>query len=378
MRLLSSKSGFTLVEVLVASTLFAVIGSLALTGFIQNGNFGKNVIMKQRLQNEAQFILQQLAEEITNNAIDYEEYFNQSVIWGEPGMNFGHYAVEFYKPLDATQENNCHLTESGCLQTGQNPPNGDIFQNQNSNAFMISPFTTFDSSQEDNEFFCNGYDPSKELKINKKNYVCVKRLFLIDPTAAKKTFIAPEIFTGTKPENSTKKGIVLSKAEMEETENFEKIFTCQKTSICKGKITNIKIINQAGQNDAAAPLPETSTSTYPNFGDLKDENNDPYNDDFIGFTSKNVNIKKIEFYITPVEDPQKAYNEKKPNGKESLIYPYIIILLEIEPIENIFRDANYPSFKIQKKIYPLIPENGSAYPPSMECSGQKCTALRKQ
>ncbi len=148
-RCLKSENGFTLVEVLIAISIFtlaAVISSNILVDVVQ---LEKKSSVQNAIYEDVRIILQQLTNEIQAGTIDYEQYYNVNVLQAGDaekyyGINYGVYASRFYdpgksqsgptanpddlgvecsfpKPLPADKDCEIIFTHSTDLNTGQNP-----------------------------------------------------------------------------------------------------------------------------------------------------------------------------------------------------------------------------------------------------------------
>ena len=93
----SRKQGFTLIEVLVAVSLFAVVSMLALTVFVNIIRIQNRLTMENAIYEDARFMMERISREIRNNAIDYEEYYNKALNQ-KYGTLYGCYAAQFYNP----------------------------------------------------------------------------------------------------------------------------------------------------------------------------------------------------------------------------------------------------------------------------------------
>lgn len=383
----NSKKGFTLIEMLIASALFGVIGSLALTLFINMSRSSSTFALREIILDDAQFMMNTLVREISDNAIDYEEYFNRTVIKGEFGMNFGQYAAQFYysEKVNPGQQNNCDnldITYGGkkdsCINTGKNPPATNKLPGDGS-AFTSPNFTAYEDPEkpEEQKIFCKDFDPENELRINKRNYVCVQHLYLISPDGKKKIIIAPE--GESEGKGSTH---VLSRVEMVwPSKDDQGIFTCnpEKTP-CTGGSPEITLMNSAKNKAPKVQIPDVQ--------DLSDKNDDDENEDFIPFTPRRINIRSIKFFLSPVEDPIKAFSEgedplkgfseKEINAKYAIKQPSIMIVLEVEPSANVSSGKESSRITLQKLVTIPILQEIKSFPPHMQCAGPNCDKIHKQ
>lgn len=94
------KSGFTLIEMIIAIGLIGVVSSLASAGLVNIMQSQKTINMNQAVAEDSRIILSLLAAEIENNAIDYEEYYNDNTFGYDFGKKYGEYGKEFYDSND--------------------------------------------------------------------------------------------------------------------------------------------------------------------------------------------------------------------------------------------------------------------------------------
>ncbi len=362
--------GFTLIEVLIAASIFAIIGVLATTIYVNMSRDRQRITSRNLLYDDAQFVLDQLTRQITSNTIDYEEYYNQLVIGGNPGMNFGHYASTFYTkldPKDKPTEDCSDLTKGNnkklCTNTGRNPATGNF--PESANAFYASgqtpPAGVFCGDQ------LGGFQPFYTVS---KYHACVKQLFLINGDANRKTMIAPELIEWG---NATKErpSYVLSQATMVSTESDDektalgKIFTCP-TTACTGKGVVKDFVN------FTTPPQGSKDISYPSSKDLGAPPAtliaDAYLKDYIPFTPSRIDIKDIKFYIAPVEDPHKAFAEaNEGTGQKTNIHqPTVTIVLTVQPISNVKYDTKHPVLTVQTTVTPGQFSEIQSYPPQMK------------
>ena len=177
---LRTSQGFTLIEVLVAASLFSVVGMMATSVFMNLSRGQQQIGSRSTIYDDAQFILDSLTRQISSNAIDYEEYYNQVVLDGMPGMHYGEYASQFYYDVK-NKERGCDSADPTCVNIGSNPSSGNFPESNNA---FYEPGISLNE-----KLFCQGFDP---IFTKTKNHACMKQLFLINPDGNKKTLIAPE------------------------------------------------------------------------------------------------------------------------------------------------------------------------------------------
>lgn len=68
--ILAKKQGFTLVEILVAIGIFAIVSVIVSSVFLRLNNLQRNIANNQRLQNESRYIVEKIAKEIRGREIN--------------------------------------------------------------------------------------------------------------------------------------------------------------------------------------------------------------------------------------------------------------------------------------------------------------------
>lgn len=349
----------------MVASLFSIVGMMATGVFLNVSRGQQQVGSKSTLYDDAQFILDQLSKEIAGGAVDYEEYYNRIVLEGMPGMNFGHYASQFY--YDLVETKTCPKTSPTCVNIGKNPPASNF--PEKSSAF-------YQAGVSGEGIFCDDFEP---IFSTAKGHTCVTQLYVITPDGTRKTFIAPEkiYWEGS---NEKKTSYILSRAQMvaykdAKGDTIAHLFQCEKgKEMCSGELTGLKTINLNNS-------PATVDLTYPDPDDLKGVKGQgataiekAYNQgkDFLPFTPSRVNIKSMRFYIGPPEDPRKAIGEANEDaGTVTNVHqPRVTIVLTIEPISNVKSGTSYPALTAQTTVTPgMFTEIGS-YPPQMEAKGK--------
>ncbi|MBI5152662.1 prepilin-type N-terminal cleavage/methylation domain-containing protein, partial [Candidatus Peregrinibacteria bacterium] len=94
------KVGFTLIEMIIAIGLVGAISAISAAALINIMKTEKTSAMHQSIAEDGRIILDLLASEIKNNAIDYEEYYNTKKFGYDFGKNYGEYGKQFYDDKD--------------------------------------------------------------------------------------------------------------------------------------------------------------------------------------------------------------------------------------------------------------------------------------
>ena len=304
---------YTLVEILIAVSLFAVVGMISLSIFINVTRIQAQLALENAIYEDARFMMERLSRAIRNNAIDYEEYFNKAVDSNNLyGKLFGCYAGQFYnpgttKPLDLTVTlgylgaycNNATLyTGQACvvykpsidLNTGMYPYYGAPVDAALSNAF------------------CPAYLYGKACVPENDNLA--HQLYLISPDGKRKTYFA------------------LKKVNLAPVEHalamVEKV----------GEDSNNDGITETWNDCASGANPLCCKDRYDCAGwapltleqSLKTGAAADIYKGFIPISPLRTTVTRLDFRITPGEDPRKAFSE--PN---SVTQPRVVITLEVKP-----------------------------------------------
>lgn len=380
----TSRHGFTLLEVLIAASIFSIIGMLATSIFINLSQNKQKITARNLVYDDAQFILDRLTREISSNTIDYEEYYNQLIIGGKPGMNFGRYASQFYYNIDPSNSTSpCddlkkQNNKKSCVNTGENPRNGNF--PDSANAFYTSGVDPVATA---NAIYCQGFQPYFSAT---KFHACVRQLFLINGDGNRKVLIASEDVDWGDGKSASH---VLSQTSLKSfevpnsngtTTTIPHIFTCEFGPLCTDGASILysqmmNLPNSVPAKDIDVKLPTNrdleELTAEPVTGTVTSEQLPiarAYAKNFIPFTPSRVNIKDIKFYISPVEDPHKGFAEaNENNGTVTNIHqPTVTIVLTVEPVSNVRYNTNYPLLTVQTTVTPGLFAEIPSYPPQMQ------------
>ena len=381
---MKSKKGISLVEVLIAVSLFAIVSVIATTSLFDIVKNEKRSSLKNALYSDLRAIMQTLTYEIQNGTIDYEEYYNYNVIQkqGSPGASgeayyglyYGVYGSRFYdpgrslgggatsnphdlgvecsypKPLPAGEECEVVYTLSLDLNSGQHPYTG-----------------LADASA---DAFCDdGWVPGC-LHSGETD-----QLFLIDNTGTKKTILARKKITG----NDYAIGMVKMEGRDLDQNGLVDTFSCMEGYKCFGGADNrdeLAAVLFDGYSDLLVSLLGAVSIEYiiadsdfpisvPQKGDLDnaflgtDGAIDP-NSQFMPITPLRSNIKNLKFIVTPLEDPYKAYSEVDMQK-----HPSVTILLTIDLSEEAKKDfpGDFEPLTVQTTVSAGVIGKIDTYPP---------------
>lgn len=355
------RKGFSLVEVLVAVSLFAVAATVSTTLLVNVVNIQKKASVQNAVYEDARILLQQLTKEIQGGTIDYEEYYNINVTKaaGEIkyyGTNYGVYGSRFFDPgrkiiqplpplnsinpddlgVECSTPNPLHINQSceivyslsSDFNTGQNPYKHLNSLPQNANALC-------DSSSLVNP--CPGTSHA------------VPELYLIDSTGTRKTIIGRKLMkdVAAPAVDDYSAGIVRMNGIDFDQNGFIDIFSCIADFNCESKrdwnagTTVFPFLTR--MHDRLATLNEQNAFKQkyrdlnvrlPNKVDLTTTFNTATTH-FLPITPLKSNVLDLKFLLSPIEDPYKAYAED--NMQEQ---PSVTIILTLGLSSDIA--ADYP------------------------------------
>jgi prepilin-type N-terminal cleavage/methylation domain-containing protein len=344
------KTGLTLIEVLIAISLFSVVMVISSSILIDIVQLEKKSTLQNAIYEDLRMVLQQLTKEIQNGAIDYEEYYSHYVLQSGQnpkyyGINYGIYGSRFYDPgnsLDGAMtlnpddlgiecsfpqplgNNECEVIYnlSVDLSTGQNPFRGNM---NGSNAFC-----------DNNIGHC---DP--ELPID--------QLFLIDSSGTNKTIIAPKQING---------GISLGMIKLGgmdiDQNGINDIFPCLPEYNCNSEgIANILSWPQTLETKLTDDIKLANSSDLSVLFDLKNANSS-----FVPISPLRTNID-AQFIIHPLEDPYKAYAETEMQS-----HPSVTIILTVDLNDTIKSDypGKFEPITIQTTVASGVLNRIESYP----------------
>lgn len=337
------RRGVTMVEVLIAVSLFAIVTVVANSIFVSIVELQKKSTVQNAIFEDLRIIIQQLTFEIQNGAIDYEEYYNVCVIQdgcsdsnkeAYLGINYGVYGSRFFDPgaktdplIPAKNPEDlgaecdypkvlapgaaCEIIHNPSidLNVGQNPFTGD---GKIANAFC-----------DNGRGLCGG-DEFREMT----------ELYLIDKTGRKKTMLGRKLVKENSKGNDWAIGKVVLDGKDIDQNGIIDTFVCANGYLCFGK----------GADDNASTLaakiqhPFVTTADHvKNYGISVPLRSDLANTSFlpgvstshfVPITPLRSSIKKLEFIIHPIEDPYKAFTETEMRGHPSVTVTVVLGLSE--------------------------------------------------
>jgi len=305
--------GLTLVEILVAVSLFSTVGLMALTVFINITRIQGRLALENAIYEDARFMMERISRAIRNNAIDYEEYFNKGVSpTNEYGKLYGCYAAQFYNPGQGVAAG---VEVPGTGKLGAQCSDGSLYNGQECVVFKPSidintgmyPYRGASMPVPiDSTAFCPQYLNGPLASCTVSTSATKPELYLINKDGTVKTFFAKKIVK-----------------KIPSNDEFA-LAMFEKMSVDK----NSDGINETWKG-CALDNPLCCTSEY----DCKDlvtlesslTSGDVYKG-FVPLSPLRSNVTKLEFQIMPTEDPRKAFAEPS-----YISQPRVRITLSVQP-----------------------------------------------
>jgi prepilin-type N-terminal cleavage/methylation domain-containing protein len=309
MRLIKRTAGYTFVELMVAISIFSmvmvIVASIAINfNASQQRERARNLVIE-----ETQFLMSRITEAIRVNAIDYAEYYSNYTL--DPAeyarIVYANHPREYdwhfyYLPTCETGEihgQNFGLDETDCDRLGA------------SGNLDLGKFDTGADDDNTNDDFTLSalksiipglpeWPPQRQLE-----------LYLIDS-------------------NGTKKTIFRRVGNGEDDDTDGTADEDQGSYWLPGADGNIDGGERLAMLEAVATRDiDNDPYQYKDFEpgeDFKEDDTDIEidNDDFVPITPKNIDIVDLQFFISPLDDPRKAFAEGTDADR---VQPHVTVLL---------------------------------------------------
>jgi len=300
---INSSSGFTLVEALVAISIFLVVVAMTTSIFTDSFASKRKTELSRNLYEEARITLERVVKEVRRGTIDYEEYWNRyqyqdDVITDDAyGQNYGDYARQFYRDSGSQIPATITRYDENIGENTGSDPLGDastlsVCQNPQ------VPTTAGNSSYEQCE------------------------LYLITAEGGEKTIIKLK-----------EDGLVAGEYRL------EMLKLPGRDSDADGQVDDWEIRNGANPSpskffDFCSAYDVGGVCTTPQFQKIQPDS---------------IKITSLKFYISPREDPRKAFAEFTDDVQQ---HPHVMIELTAEPSESYVRGirGDPPTVTLQTTI----------------------------
>lgn len=363
-----SRKGLSLIEVLIAVSLFAVVTMVASTILMDIVQLEKRTTVQNAVYEDLRIMLQILTKEIQSGTIDYDEYYNYCVIQKADssayfGINHGVYGSRFFDPgktlepfpSDVTRNPEdlgleCSYMGSGTecevvytlstdLNTGQNPFYGDP---DDASAF---------------------HDRGVEFCVKKGDtFAEVDHLFLIDNTGTQKTLISRK----KTDIDDWALGMVRMRGIDVDQNGLVDTFTCMDEFTCNGATGDLMPHIWLPYLDIVGILESDMITTtpirLPNQSDLVEEF-DVDLAQFVPISPMRADIVDLQFIVKPLEDPYKGFAE--PDFRT---HPTVTIILTVGLSDLAEEDypGDFEPITVQTTIAAGVTGRIETYPPVNE------------
>lgn len=341
LRKIFRKKGFTLVEIILASSIFTIVSVIGVSVFVNVTRIQRRVALENAMYEDGRFMMERIAREIRQNSIDYEEYYNKLVEKKQYGAEHGCYASRFYNPgSEGAFGAKCSI-----------PPNGDPALNPG----CVINKTTLDINTGQNPFTGNSYPPGNPQPSERANALCDEHfdmtakdctltalhdrneLYLIDSKGEQKTILALKKINNSPIENSL--GLIRLRGNDLNTDGVFEQWV------------------DAGVNYFCAPGYNCKPGNFAN--DQLEDSLDGTNpakryEGFVPISPMRSNIVSLKFYVSPVEDPRKAFAETDITPPAPVIQqqPHVTIVMTLQPAANELTNfsGNIPTVTLQNTV----------------------------
>lgn len=288
--------GFTLVETIIAISIFVVVISVSAAIFTDSFASNRKTDVSRTLYEETRIALERVVKEVRRGTVDYEEYWNRythnaaSTADADYGENYGDYALQFFRDAD---------------NLGSPPPS-------------IADKTRYDENVGKNEGanpvlnagalqLCQDLDDTVFPEVPATNYEQCE-LYLITAEGSEKTIIklVPEVVSG-----QTEYRLVMLKLPGSDSDGDHQ--------------------NDGWDiyNAAAAVSPSPSPAKYLDYCNTYDGGSKACTDyQFQKIQPDSIKITGLGFFVAPLEDPRKAFAEF---SNDIQIQPHVTVVLTAEP-----------------------------------------------
>jgi prepilin-type N-terminal cleavage/methylation domain-containing protein len=313
----NGKKGFTLVEVIIATSIFSVVSLIGVGIFVNVIRIQRRIYLEDAIYEDGRFMMERLAREIRQNTVDYEEYYNSLVENKTYGAGQGCYATRFYNPGTGGPEGDSELGAycNTPPQTPQLNPGCVVDKNTLDVNTGQNPYTSssgYDASSANamcDQHFASGTNCGTDFTLYDQ-----PQLYLVDGAGKQKTIFALKEFNADE-----EKSLSMIRLEGEDADKDD--------------------IVEKWYDDIADPiefycsalydcnLPETITDLKQTLGIVTGVG---LYQGFVPISPMRTNITSLHFYIAPLDDPRKAFAE---NDLTQAIQqqPHVTVVMTLQP-----------------------------------------------
>ena len=309
--------GFTLIEVLIAASIFTTVSLISLNIFVNVIRTQRRVSLDNAMYEDARVMMERIAREVRSNTIDYEEYYNKATLKTNPyGNRYGCYAKRFYNPggdgleggkfgalcaefpFDPVENPDCVIDKTTLdINTGQNPFTGFIpdvnGDSKNANAFCDFTF-------------------GDEKCAADKNRNVQDQLYLINAKGKEKTILA---LKNTSNDVHPEHALALLRLSGQDKDQDGVV------EVWKGCVNTNELCCSTGFDCNLGMEKLEDTLNY---------KADEFYKGFVPISPRRTDVVSVKFLIAPLEDPRKAFAETDA-ALQIQQQPHVTILLTVRP-----------------------------------------------
>lgn len=389
MNIKKQKRGFTLVEVLIASTIFTILSIMATQVFVSVVRIQNRIILENQIYEDARFMMEKIAREVRNNTIDYEEYYRENCANDTAcnaltnretfGSLTGCYAQQFYHPgtggtdpatgLGALCNDGITPANPSCIV---NKTTLDINSGQNP---YTNPFA--DHGPETASAVCDEWNrpnatlglPCSDPSFHERN-----NLFLINADGSIKTFIGLQKTNDDPVEHAA---AMIKMYGTDPDGDGVKNQWYNPTSPVYGSYSQC-LPGYDCTNTASTTSPGLRPIYYndPRIHTLEYSMENISGNDrvfifrgLVPITPLRTNITSLKFYVAPLEDPRKAFAETDP-AQGITQQPHVTIVMTVQPAATELRKfigEDPPTVTLQSTVASRVYREVKTYTGKNEC-----------
>lgn len=350
---------FTLVEVLISASIFTIVSLIGIVVFVNVMRIQRRVALENAIYEDARVMMERIAREIRSNTVDYEEYYNkalkidplfasftglvdaESIRQHNPyGNRYGCYAKRFYNPGkdnavsgDAGPEyggfgarcSNGAAANPDCIidrdtldiNTGQNPFAG----------YSTSPngYSTVANA------FCDrNFDGDVDASCGQPadtDHNIQDELYLINAVGTEKTLMAKKEVTSGSGRSPVEHALALLRLDGQDNDKdgVTETWGTPLNGICDSLLPpyNAFCCAPGFECGSIPPLTGTVESTL-------SYNATSIYKGFVPISPTRTDVVSLKFFVSPLEDPRKAFAETEP-GMGIQQQPHVTVVLTVQP-----------------------------------------------
>ena len=365
LKILKKRRAFTLVEVLIAASIFTIVSLIGINVFVNVIRIQRRVTLENAIYEDARVMMERIAREIRSNTVDYEEYYNKAMdqeagfgsITGlgtqNPyGNRYGCYAKRFYNPgtggpeylnfgamcangNKVSDDPDCIIDKTTLdINTGQNPFAG----------FSTDPL---DNSPEVASAFCD-YSFSGDTTCGKAadtDHNVQDELYLVNSQGTQKTiFTSKEITPAVAGPPAVPAEHALALLRLT-GQNPDKDSVYEQWRSCDITVAPGNAFCCSPGFDCGTIAPTSSLENTRNYN--------PTNlyQGFIPISPTRTNVVSLKFIVAPLEDPRKAFAETDTSlGIQQ--QPHVTVILTVQPSASVSSGfaEDLPTITVQTTI----------------------------